>query len=179
FADASTGSHSPALVRQGQIGQLIASKPVNRRRILEEAAGITGLHTRRHEAELRLKAAETNLTRLDDVVVQIETQLAGLKRQARQATRYRNLSGHIRRAEATVLHMKWANATETLGEEEKRLTETDARVAELTQLAAAASTAQAQASEKLPELRDAEAHAAAGLHRLTVARENLDAEEAR
>lgn len=179
FADASTGSHSPALVRQGQIGQLISSKPVNRRRILEEAAGITGLYTRRHEAELRLKAAETNLTRLDDVVVQIETQLTGLKRQARQATRYRNLSGHIRRAEATVLHMKWAHATETLNEEETRLKETDARVAELTQLAAAASTAQAQASEKLPSLRDAEAHTAAGLHRLTVERENLDAEETR
>lgn len=179
FADASTGSHSPALVRQGQIGQLISSKPVNRRRILEEAAGITGLHTRRHEAELRLKAAETNLTRLDDVVVQIETQLSSLKRQARQATRYRNLSGHIRRAESTVLHIKWANATETLAEEEKRLQATDARVAELTQLAAAASTAQAQASEKLPALRDAEAHAAAGLHRLTVERENLDAEEVR
>lgn len=179
FADASTGSHSPALVRQGQIGQLISSKPVNRRRILEEAAGITGLYTRRHEAELRLKAAETNLTRLDDVVVQIETQLTGLKRQARQATRYRNLSGHIRRAEATVLHMKWAHATETLSEEETRLKETDARVAELTQLAAAASSAQAQASEKLPALRDAEAHTAAGLHRLTVERENLDAEETR
>ncbi len=179
FADASTGSHSPALVRQGQIGQLISSKPVNRRRILEEAAGITGLHTRRHEAELRLKAAETNLTRLDDVVAQIETQLAGLKRQARQATRYRNLSGHIRRAESTVLHMKWAQATSTLDEEESRLKETDARVAELTQLAAAASTAQALAAEKLPALRDAEAHAAAGLHRLTVERENLDAEQTR
>ena len=179
FADASTGSHSPALVRQGQIGQLISSKPVNRRRILEEAAGITGLYTRRHEAELRLKAAETNLTRLDDVVSQIESQLSSLKRQARQATRYRNLSGHIRRAEATVLHMKWAHATETLTREEQRLTETDARVAELTQLAAAASTAQAQASESIPELRDTEARAAAGLHRLTVERENLDAEEKR
>ncbi|MEQ9144134.1 MAG: chromosome segregation protein SMC [Parvibaculaceae bacterium] len=179
FADASTGSHSPALVRQGQIGQLISSKPVNRRRILEEAAGITGLHTRRHEAELRLKAAETNLTRLDDVVAQIETQLAGLKRQARQATRYRNLSGHIRRAEATVLHIKWDQATRMLAQEEERLKETDARVAELTQLSAAASTAQAQASEKIPALRDEEAHAAAGLHRLTVERENLDAEEAR
>lgn len=179
FADASTGSHSPALVRQGQIGQLISSKPVNRRRILEEAAGITGLHTRRHEAELRLKAAETNLTRLDDVVAQIETQLAGLKRQARQATRYRNLSGHIRRAEATVLHIKWDQATNVLAQEEERLKETDVRVAELTQLSAAASTAQAQASEKIPALRDEEAHAAAGLHRLTVERENLDAEEAR
>ncbi|MEQ9520231.1 MAG: chromosome segregation protein SMC, partial [Parvibaculum sp.] len=179
FADASTGSHSPALVRQGQIGQLISSKPVNRRRILEEAAGITGLYTRRHEAELRLKAAETNLTRLDDVVSQIESQLSSLKRQARQATRYRNLSGHIRRAEATVLHMKWSNATDTLAREEQRLTETDARVAELTQLAAAASTAQAQASESIPELRNTEARAAAGLHRLTVERENLDAEERR
>lgn len=179
FADASTGSHSPALVRQGQIGQLIASKPTNRRRILEEAAGITGLHTRRHEAELRLKAAETNLTRLDDVVAQIETQLSSLKRQARQATRYRNLSGHIRRAEATVLHLKWSHATSTLQEEEARLKETDSRVAQLTQVSAAASTAQAQAAEKLPELRDKEATSAAALHRLTVERENLDAEEAR
>jgi chromosome segregation protein len=83
FADASTGAHSPALVRQGQIAQIIASKPINRRLILEEAAGITGLYTRRHEAELRLKAAETNLTRLDDVVAQVESQLASLKRQAR------------------------------------------------------------------------------------------------
>ena len=179
FADASTGSHSPALVRQGQIGQLIASKPVNRRRILEEAAGITGLYTRRHEAELRLKAAETNLTRLDDVVVQIETQLAGLKRQARQASRYRNLSGYIREAEAIMLHLKWRQAVDALTQEERRLEETDGRVAELTREAAIASTNQAEAATRLPALRDEEAAAAARLHRLTVERDSLDAQEAR
>src|SRR5262245_55108407 len=78
FADASTGAHSPALVRQGQIGELIAAKPRNRRMLLEEAAGISGLHSRRHEAELRLKAAETNLTRVQDLLQQLEGQLAGL-----------------------------------------------------------------------------------------------------
>ena len=179
FADASTGSHSPALVRQGQIGQLISSKPISRRRILEEAAGITGLHTRRHEAELRLKAAETNLTRLDDVVAQIETQLSGLKRQARQATRYRNLSGYVREAEAIVLHLKWRQAADLLSNEENRLEATDQKVGELTREAAATTTAQTAAAEKLPDLRDKEAATAAALHRLTVARENLDAEEAR
>ncbi len=179
FADASTGAHSPALVRQGQIAQIIASKPINRRRILEEAAGITGLYTRRHEAELRLKAAETNLTRLDDVVAQLESQLASLKRQARQATRYRNISGQIRETEAILLHLKWTQAVDALKREEERLTATDARVTELTRDAAAASVAEADASEVLPALREAEASEAAKLHRLTIERDNLDAEEAR
>src|SRR5690606_3089718 len=98
FADASTGAHSPALVRQGQIGELIAAKPVQRRALLEEAAGISGLHSRRHEAELRLRAAEQNLERVDDIIGQIEQQLEQLKRQARLAIRYRSLSGEIRKA---------------------------------------------------------------------------------
>ena len=85
FADASTGANSPALVRQGQISELIAAKPQNRRRILEEAGGVAGLHTRRHEAELRLKAAEANLERLDDIGRELETTLSRLKREARQA----------------------------------------------------------------------------------------------
>ncbi|MGB5947822.1 MAG: chromosome segregation SMC family protein, partial [Parvibaculum sp.] len=179
FADASTGAQSPALVRQGQIAQLISSKPINRRRILEEAAGITGLYTRRHEAELRLKAAETNLTRLDDVVAQLESQLASLKRQARQAVRYRNLSSQIRETEAIQLHLKWTHAVNALKHEEERLVATDARVAELTREAAAASVAEAEAAETLPALRDREAQEAARLHRLTIERGNLDAEEAR
>ncbi len=179
FADASTGAHSPALVRQGQIAQLISSKPISRRRILEEAAGITGLYTRRHEAELRLKAAETNLTRLDDVIAQVESQLASLKRQARQAVRYRNLSGQIREAEAILLHLRWTQAVETLAREEERLAATDARVMELSREAALASNAQIKASEALPPLRDEEASSAARLHRLTIERDNLDAEEAR
>src|SRR6185312_16389539 len=111
FADASTGAHSPAIVGQGRIGELIAAKPADRRALLEEAAGISGLHNRRHEAELRLKAAEQNLSRLEDVITEIEQQLDGLKRQARQAVRYRNLSGEIRRAEATVLHLRWLAAS--------------------------------------------------------------------
>ncbi len=179
FADASTGAHSPALVRQGQIAQIIASKPINRRRILEEAAGITGLYTRRHEAELRLKAAETNLTRLDDVVAQVESQLASLKRQARQATRYRNLSGQIRETEAIFLHLKWTQAVEGLRHDETRLADTDARVAELTRDSAAATIAEAEAAETLPALRDAEVQQSARLRHFTIERDQLDAEEVR
>ncbi len=179
FADASTGAHSPALVRQGQIGQLINAKPKARRQILEEAAGISGLHSRRHEAELRLRAAENNLVRLEDVVQQIEAQLTSLKRQARQASRYRNLSGHIRKAEATVLHLRWLQALEGVKEARERLKETEAAVAELTEVAAKASSQQAGAAEAIPPLREEEARTAAALHRLTVERENLDAEETR
>lgn len=91
FADASTGSRSPALVRQGQIGELIAAKPSQRRMILEEAAGISGLHSRRNEAEIRLRAAEQNLARLEDVLGEIDGRLEGLRRQARQAVRYLSL----------------------------------------------------------------------------------------
>ncbi|MCX7644850.1 MAG: AAA family ATPase, partial [Rhodobacteraceae bacterium] len=91
FADASTGAHSPALVRQGQIAELINARPKNRRRILEEAAGISGLYQRRHEAELKLSAAEANLARVDDVLEQLAQQLASLARQARQARRYREI----------------------------------------------------------------------------------------
>ncbi len=87
FADASTGANSPSLVWQGQISELISAKPQNRRRLLEEAAGITGLHSRRHEAELRLRAAEQNLERLDQVIGELEMQKGALQRQARQATR--------------------------------------------------------------------------------------------
>jgi len=93
FADASTGSRSPALVHQGRIGEIIQAKPEQRRRVLEEAAGISGLHARRHEAELRLRAAEQNLLRLEDVINQLATQMAALKTQARQAVRYRKHRG--------------------------------------------------------------------------------------
>ncbi|MET0868187.1 MAG: AAA family ATPase, partial [Pseudorhodoplanes sp.] len=91
FADASTGARSPALVHQGRIGEIIQAKPEQRRRVLEEAAGISGLHARRHEAELRLRAAEQNLQRLEDVIGQLSSQMDALKRQARQAVRYRTV----------------------------------------------------------------------------------------
>ena len=179
FADLATGAHATALVSQGQIGALIAAKPVERRRILEEAAGITGLHSRRHEAELRLRAAENNLERLDDVMAAMEDQLRGLKRQARQATRYRNLSGHIRRAEAMLLYLRWRQAETSAVAARQRLAQATSQVADLTAAAAAASTAQAAAAEALPPLRQAEAESAARLHHLAVTRDGLEAEEAR
>src|SRR4051795_152990 len=120
FADASTGSRSPALVHQGRIGEIIQAKPEQRRRVLEEAAGISGLHARRHEAELRLRAAEQNLQRLEDVIGQLAAQMDALKRQARQAIRYRNISGQVRKAEATLFHLRWVAATAELREAESQ-----------------------------------------------------------
>src|SRR6201990_710464 len=108
FADASTGSRSPSMVHQGRIGEIIQAKPEQRRRVLEEAAGISGLHARRHEAELRLKAAETNLLRVEDVVKQLATQMGALKTQARQAVRYRSIAEQVRKAEAMLFHLRWS-----------------------------------------------------------------------
>ncbi len=179
FADASTGAHSPALVRQGQIGQLIAAKPLQRRAILEEAAGISGLHSRRHEAELRLRAAETNLNRLNDVIGELEGQLAALKRQARQAARYRNLSGLIRKAEALALYVRHQQCAEAAATAEERLTAAERTTAEATERAAAASAAQAEAAAALPALREDEAAKAAAFRRLQRERDGLDAEETR
>ncbi len=179
FADASTGARSPAMVRQGQIGEIIAAKPQSRRRILEEAAGIAGLHGRRHEAELRLKSAEDNIVRLEDVLRQIEGQSEALKRQARQAARYRAVSSDIRRAEALLLHRQWREARAALVEAERVVA---ADVAEVNRRALAQATAardQAVAGAALPELRDAEAAAAATLQRLILGREALDGEERR
>jgi chromosome segregation protein len=107
FADAATGARSPALVHQGKIGEIIQAKPEQRRRVLEDAAGVAGLHARRHEAELRLKAAETNLTRVEDVIGQLAGQIDGLKKQARQAIRFREVAAKVRKAEATLFHLRW------------------------------------------------------------------------
>src|SRR6201986_3676040 len=114
FADASTGSGSPALGHQGRIGEIIQAKPEQRRRVLEEAAGISGLHARRHEAELRLRAAEANLLRVEDVIGQLATQMDALKRQARQAIRYRAVAQQVRKAEATLFHLRWIAANAEL-----------------------------------------------------------------
>jgi chromosome segregation protein len=179
FADASTGAHSPSLVRQGQIGELIGMKPRARRAILEEAAGISGLHSRRHEAELRLNATETNLERLSDVVQEIEAQLAGLKRQARQATRYRNISGDIRRAEAMVFHLRWSAACEALDGANVRIAEVAEDLARATEEAARATLEREARADALPPAREAEARSAAALQRLNHERDALAAEEAR
>ena len=179
FADSATGAHSTALVSQGRVGALINAKPTDRRALLEEAAGITGLHSRRHEAELRLRAAEANLARLDDVIVTLESQLQALKKQARQATRYRNLNDHIRRVEATLLHLLWREATARLEAARAALAAAESEVAERTGEAAAAATRQTAIAADLPPLRQAEAEAAAELQRLNHARTDLNQEEAR
>lgn len=179
FADASTGARSPAMVRQGQIGELISAKPTSRRMILEEAAGISGLHSRRHEAEIRLRAAEQNLERLEDVLVQIDTQLDNLKRQSRQASRYRNLSSEIRAAEASILYLRWSEARDALTQAEEQHRAAEREVAEATAIQSESARVQAIAAHKLPELRDAAAKAGAVLQRLVIARNDLDSEERR
>src|SRR3954467_12527368 len=179
FADNASGANSPALVSQGRIGTIINSKPAERRVLLEEAAGITGLHSRRHEAELRLKAAEANLLRLDDVIVTMDAQLAALKKQARHAARYRNLSEHIRKAEAVLLHLRWLAAEAGLRQARAGFAEAEAKVRALMLAVAAETTKRTDAAAGLPDLRHAEAAAAAALQRLGLARQALDAEERR
>jgi chromosome segregation protein len=179
FADASTGSRSPALVHQGRIGEIIQARPDQRRRVLEEAAGISGLHARRHEAELRLKAAEQNLARAEDVIGQLAAQMAALKTQARQAVRYRNISSQVRRSEALLFHLRWVDAATEVGATEHAKDEAVRVVAERTSEQVLVSTRQAEAAAALPGLRDIEARAAAALQRLLIARETLEREEAR
>ena len=179
FADASTGSRSPSLVHQGRIGEIIQAKPEQRRRVLEEAAGISGLHARRHEAELRLRGAEQNLARLEDVINQLAAQMDALKRQARQAIRYRAVAQQVRKAEATLFHLRWVAANAELAEAEHAKNSAVRMVAERTGEQAEASTRQALAAADLPAMREAEVKAAAALQRLTAARETLEREETR
>ena len=179
FADASTGARSPAMVRQGQIGEIIAAKPQARRLILEEAAGVSGLHSRRHEAELRLKGAEDNLLRLEDVLKQIDAQVDSLKRQARQSTRYRNLAQDIRRHEALARLIAWREHEAQFAKAQHRLEEDVRAVAERTRAQGEAARLQAIAAAELPSLRDEEARLGAALHRLVLARDALAGEEKR
>ena len=179
FADASTGAHSPALVRQGQISELINAKPKARRRILEEAAGISGLYQRRHEAELRLRATETNLERISDVIEQMAGQLAQLSRQARQAERYRQTGARLRQVEGLLLYRRWREADQARLEAENAL-QIALRASADAEIAAKQATERREASEDgLPALREEEAVAGAVLQRLEVQRDTLAAEEAR
>jgi chromosome segregation protein len=173
FADASTGANSPALVRQGQISELIAAKPQNRRRILEEAAGVSGLYGRRHEAQLRVKGAEANLLRLEDLAGELEANLGRLRREARAAARYKKLAAEIRSLQSAALHARWMDAVAAR----------DAAAAELDQARAAAETAARQAATAtaaaldaltgLPALRDEDTAAAAILHHVAIEQDRL------
>jgi len=178
FADASTGAHSPALVRQGQIAELINAKPKSRRRILEEAAGISGLYQRRHEAELKLRGAEANLTRVDDVVEQLAAQLAQLARQARQAARYREIGTELRRTEGMLLYRRWREADDARATADEALRARVTAAAQAEARVQAAMRARSAAEEGLPSRREEEAIAAALVQRLIVQRDTLNDREA-
>ncbi len=177
FADAASGSQSTALVSQGRIGEIINAKPTSRRGLLEEAAGITGLHSRRHEAELRLRAAETNLERLEDVITTLDTQLQGLKKQARQANRYRNLAQLIRQHEAILLHYESVDAKKAQSEALDFLKAAQKDVSEKTTIAAQKSRTQVDIAASLPALREAETSQSSKHQRLLINQENLQREE--
>ena len=179
FADASTGSHSPALVRQGQISELINAKPKNRRRILEEAAGISGLYQRRHEAELKLKNTEANLLRVDDVIEQLAAQLTQLARQAKQAARYRAIGEELRHAEGLLLYRRWKDADTSRAEADAQLRERTTAAAKAETAARDATKAREQADDALPPRREEAAIAAAIVQRLTLQRDTLSEQERR
>lgn len=177
FADAASGARSPSMVRQGQIGEIISAKPVQRRALLEEAAGISGLHTRRHEAELRLRAAEANIERLDDVVGELDRQLDVLRRQARQAARFREVAAKTRTAEAGVFALKWAAANQAANDAARALREAKDLLAQADEAQLVASTAQASAAASVPDARTKADEAGAALGRIVRARDELALEE--
>jgi chromosome segregation protein len=179
FADLASGARASGMVSQGRVGSLVAARPEDRRAVLEEAAGITGLHARRHEAELKLRAAETNLARAEDLRGQLETQLAGLKRQARQASRYRNISGAIRSAEADLLSIQRARVEAARAAAQAALHDAGEAVAAAAEAAAAASAQATEAAAALPPLRETEATARTSLERHRVVQEQLADEEGR
>jgi len=179
FEDAATGARSPSLVRQGQIGEIVNAKPEQRRRILEDAAGVAGLHSRRHEAELRLRAAESNLARLADILGQINSQIESLKRQTRQVKRYKELSAEMRRAEAMLHYLQWTEAHAHVETEEAALTEAMTRLGVAVKAEAEAVRQEAAFAQSLQPLRDEEATRAAVLARVKIQQETFEQEAER
>jgi chromosome segregation protein len=177
FADLASGARASAMVSQGRVGALVGARPEERRSVLEEAAGITGLHARRHESELKLRAAEANLLRADDLKTQLEAQLNGLKKQARQASRYRTIAGAVRAAEAELLAIQRAFVETARADAAVRLHAAGMAVAEATAAATAATARAAEAAAALPPLREIEATARTALERHRVEQERI-AEEA-
>ena len=155
FADAATGAHSPALVSQGKIAHMIAAKPVERRQMLEEAAGIAGLHVRRKDAESKLRSTENNLSRLEDLLAGLDTQIASLRRQAKQAERYAKLTDEIGVAEARLVFARWRDAAASADAARKAAIEAERAVESAKERAGETETAQREAAEKLADARDA------------------------
>ena len=183
FADAATGAHSPTLVSQGRIAAVIAAKPAERRQMLEEAAGIAGLHVRRKDAEQKLRATEANLARLEDLMGQLDQQIGSLRRQARAAERYRALSERIRLAEARLLFARWRDAALAAEAARAEAQGAEARVAQTQAAMKAAQDAQHASAEALAEARDELADrrddATAHGHRMAQLTSQLEAAEQR
>ena len=176
FADASTGARSTSMVSQGRVGAIIAAKPEQRRSLLEEAAGITGLRSRRHEAELRLNAAETNLERVKDVLKTQDEQLEILNKQSKQATRYKNIQKDITRARATVFYQKWQIEKEKLEETNKKFDQQNNLVADQTKTVASTNVGYEKIQQSLPDMRTEENKIAAQLQRNTIDYDNQEKE---
>lgn len=176
FADVSTGARSPSLVRQGQIDELISQKPEQRRKILEEAAGISGFHVRRHEAELRLNAANNNIDRLDDVLKELSSQIRSLRKQAREATRYKTLSEEIRNAQAVVLAVKLELINEELDDSNKKYNDAKKNHQDTINSLSRINTEEIQLVDELKPLKEKSASDAAKFQRLIIEMEGLDKE---
>ena len=174
FADAATGARSTSMVSQGRVGAIIAAKPEQRRNLLEEAAGITGLHSRRHEAELRLNATETNLERVKDLLKAQEEQLEVLKKQSKQAERYKNIQKDITKARAAVFYKRWEVEKTKLEEVSAKLKDQDNLVSDQTQEVAKVNVEYEKVQESLPTMRLKESQIAAELQKHTI---NLDNQE--
>ena len=183
FADAATGAHSPALVSQGKIAQVIAAKPTERRQMLEEAAGIAGLHVRRRDAESKLRQTESNLERLEDIMAGLDSQIASLRRQAKQAERYSKLSEQIRTAEARLVFARWRDAAAAAEQAKAAAADAEARVNEAQAAADEAQKAQRSAAEALAQAREEQADrrddASAHGHRMAALTSQLEAAEQR
>jgi chromosome segregation protein len=179
FADLSTGAHSPSLISQGRIGQLVTSKPIERKSILEEAAGISGIHARRQEAETRLNAAENNLKRADELKKQQQKQLDSLKKQAEEASRYKEISRDIKRKEAGLYYLKIREIEKDKKQIVEKLSELDDEISAINIDLNHNNTLLEEENKKLAPLRDKKMESAAKLQKLNLDISNLINEEAR
>ena len=179
FADLSTGAHSPSLISQGKIGQLVTAKPIERKSILEEAAGISGIHARRQEAETRLNAAENNLKRADELKKQQQKQLDNLKKQAEEATRYKEISKNIKKAEAGLYYLKIREIEKDKKQILEKLSELEDEISAVNIDLNHNNTLLEEENTKLAPLRDKKMESAASLQKLNLDIANLAEEETR
>ena len=179
FADLSTGAHSPSMISQGRIGALVTARPTDRRAILEEAAGISGLHVRRHEAELRLNAAENNLKRADELRKQQEKQLANLQKQAEEATKYKNISDEIKKIEAGLYYLKLLEIDKEIKVENEINTEAEGEVSGFNNKISELENLIKSETDKITPLREKNIENLSKIQRLNLELQSLDEENTR